>query len=104
MQTICELRQERGWARYELALKVGVHPRAVYLWEGGGRTPRLPQPGKPGHLFGLCSDEIELEPPLGVHPVPHQARADRSPGDPVPGRDRRGRPATRSTDDEPGSL
>ena len=82
MQTIRELRRERGWSQYELALKVGVHPQAVYLWESGRRTPQVPQLRTLGQLFGLCSDEIDLA---------------------IPGRDRRGRPATRNPDGEPGS-
>ena len=61
MRTIRELRQERGWTQYELAVKVGVHPQAVYLWESGRRTPQVPQLRKLGRLFGMCSDEIELE-------------------------------------------
>ena len=61
MKTIRELRQERGWTQYELAVKVGVHPQAVYLWESGRRTPQVPQVRKLGRLFGMCSDEIELE-------------------------------------------
>jgi transcriptional regulator with XRE-family HTH domain len=63
MKTIRALRQARGWTQYELALQVGVHPQAVYLWESGRRTPHVPQLRKLGHLFGLCSDEIDLELP-----------------------------------------
>jgi len=62
MKTIRALRQARGWTQYELALKVGVHPQAVYLWESGRRTPQVPQLRKLGQVFGLCSDEIDLEP------------------------------------------
>jgi transcriptional regulator with XRE-family HTH domain len=29
--TIRTLRQARGWTQYEVALKVGVQPQAVYL-------------------------------------------------------------------------
>lgn len=66
MKTIRALRQARGWTQYELALQVGVHPQAVYLWESGRRTPHVPQLRKLGQLFGLCSDEIDLElPPAG---------------------------------------
>lgn len=61
MKTIRELRQEHGWTQYELAMKVGVHPQAVYLWESGRRTPHVPQLRKLGGLFGMCSDDIELE-------------------------------------------
>lgn len=62
MKTIRQLRRERGWTQYELALKVGVHPQAVYLWESQRRTPQVPQMRKLGQVFGLCSDEIDLEP------------------------------------------
>ncbi|HWV24772.1 MAG TPA: helix-turn-helix transcriptional regulator [Thermomicrobiales bacterium] len=61
MKTIRALRQERGWSQYELALKVGVHPQAVYLWERGRRTPQVPQMRKLGQVFGMCSDDIDLE-------------------------------------------
>ena len=61
MNTIRELRQEHGWTQYELALKVGVHPQAVYLWESGRRTPQVSQLRKLGKLFGMCSDDIELD-------------------------------------------
>jgi DNA-binding XRE family transcriptional regulator len=61
MKTIRMLRQEREWTQYELALKVGVHPQAVYLWESGRRTPQVAQMRKLGQVFGMCSDDIELE-------------------------------------------
>lgn len=66
MKTIRALRQARGWSQYELALKVGVHPQAVYLWETGRRTPQVPQMRRLGQLFGLCSDEIELVSSVGA--------------------------------------
>ncbi len=62
MKTIRALRQERGWTQYELALKVGVHPQAVYLWESGRRTPQVPQLRRLGQVFGRCSEAIDLEP------------------------------------------
>jgi DNA-binding XRE family transcriptional regulator len=61
MKTIRALRMEQGWTQYELALKVGVQPQAVYLWESGRRMPAVPQVRKLGQLFGICSDEITLE-------------------------------------------
>lgn len=68
MKTIRSLRQERGWTQYELALKVGVHPQAVYLWESGRRTPQVPQMRKLGKAFGMCSDDIDLDSrELGPH-------------------------------------
>jgi DNA-binding XRE family transcriptional regulator len=60
MKTIRELRVEAGWTQYELALKVGVQPQSIYLWESGRRTPQVAQMRKLGRLFGLCSDEIVL--------------------------------------------
>ena len=61
MKTIRQLRQERGWTQFEQALKVGVQPQTVYLWESGRRQPQVSQMRKLGRLFGICSDEIILE-------------------------------------------
>jgi DNA-binding XRE family transcriptional regulator len=96
MKTIRELRRERGWTQFELALAVGVQPQTVYLWERGKRLPQVPQMRKLGEVFGLCSDEIDLEPSERPR-APHRARADRWPGEPVPGRDRQGRATTRGS-------
>jgi transcriptional regulator with XRE-family HTH domain len=95
VKTIRALRQARGWTQFELALKVGVQPQAVYLWESGRRTPQVPPLRRLGEVFGLCSDEIALEPTRDAEPAPHRPRADRRPGEPVPGRDQQGRPAGR---------
>jgi DNA-binding XRE family transcriptional regulator len=96
VKTIRELRRERGWTQFELALAVGVRPQTVYLWESGRRVPQVPQMRRLGEVFGLCSDEIALEPEADPHrTVPHRARAERWPGEPVPGRDRSGRALTR---------
>jgi DNA-binding XRE family transcriptional regulator len=62
VKTIRALRQERGWTQYELAVKVGVHPQAVYLWETGRRTPQVPQMRRLGQAFEMCSDDIDLAP------------------------------------------
>jgi len=62
MKTIRALRQERGWTQFELALRVGVQPQTIYFWESGRRTPLVPQLRKLGHVFGMCSDEIDLAP------------------------------------------
>ncbi len=75
MKTIRELRQEREWTQYELAIKVGVHPQAVYLWESGRRMPQVPQLRRLGQLFGLCSDEIVLiDPPAAIKRASRGAR------------------------------
>jgi DNA-binding XRE family transcriptional regulator len=83
MKTIRELRRERGWTQFELALAVGVRPQAVYLWESGRRTPQVPQLRKLGELFGLCSDEIALVSGPDERDVerPHRPHRGRRPGE-----------------------
>lgn len=99
MKTIRQLRQNHGWTQFELALRVGVQPQAVYLWESGRRTPQVPQLRKLGLLFGICSDEIILEPTSEPPAVAgHRARAERRLGEHAPGRDHDGRAVTRGRD------
>ena len=62
MKTISELRRERGWTQFDLALAVGVQPQTVYLWESGRRQPQVAQVRKLGKVFGICSDEVDLTP------------------------------------------
>lgn len=85
MKTIRELRQERGWTQYELALRVGVHPQAVYLWESGRRTPQVPQLRKLGRIFELCSDEIDLPAAAASRHSGSDPEADPSPESPAGG-------------------
>ncbi len=102
MKTIRALRQDQGWTQFELALRVGVQPQAVYLWESGRRMPQVSQMRRLGELFGICSDEIVLEPAGEPSLVTgHQARAHRHRGEPTPGRDPRGRAVTRGRDASP---
>ena len=99
MKTIRALRQEQGWTQFELALRVGVQPQAVYLWESGRRMPQVPPLRKLGEVFGLCSDEILLESisePSAV--TGYRARAHRHRGEQTLGRDLDGRAITRSQD------
>jgi transcriptional regulator with XRE-family HTH domain len=99
MKTIRALRQDQGWTQFELALQVGVQPQAVYLWESGRRMPQVPQLRKLGELFGICSDEILLEPARDPSAATgHQARATRRRGEQTPGRDPEGRAVTRGRD------
>jgi DNA-binding XRE family transcriptional regulator len=99
MKTIRALRQEQGWTQFELALRVGVQPQAVYLWESGRRMPQVPQMRKLGELFGICSDEIILEPVSTPSAVTgHQARAHRHQGEHPPSRDLDGRAIIRGQD------
>lgn len=99
MKTIRELRRERGWTQFDLALAIGVQPQTIYLWESGRRQPQVSQMRRLGQVFGLCSDEIDLEPARDrYHTLPHQARAERRPGEAAPGRDQFGRVTIRGTD------
>ena len=78
VKTIRERRRELGWTQFQLALAVGVQPQTVYLWESGRRIPQVPQLRKLGEVFGICSDEIDLELPAAPHRgAPHQERAER---------------------------
>ena len=86
MKTIRDLRQARAWTQFALALKVGVQPQAVYLWESGRRVPQVLQLRKLGAIFGLCSDNILLVPRGDSAPAPSRPPADRQPGEAVPGR------------------
>ena len=99
MKTIRALRLEQGWTQFELALRVGVQPQAVYLWESGRRVPQVPQMRKLGQLFGICSDEIVLEPISEASTATgHRARATRHQGEHPPGRAADGRAITRGQD------
>lgn len=101
MKTIRELRQERGWTQFELAIAVGVQPQTVYLWESGRRQPQVSQMRKLGQVFSMCSDDIDLKPSAGnrYRTAPHQARAERWLGELPPGRDQFGRAASRGGED-----
>ncbi len=96
MKTIPALRQARGWTQFKLALKVGVQPHAAYLWESGRRSPLVPQLRKLGLIFGLCSDEIDLEPGHEFPADPPRPGADRRWGEAAPGRDAEGHVTART--------
>jgi transcriptional regulator with XRE-family HTH domain len=105
MKTIRQLRQDQGWTQFQLALRVGVQPQAVYLWETGRRMPQVPQLRTLGQLFGICSDEIVLIEPARDGPAMglQRAHASRHPSEQPPGRDavRRGRDAAAVGRDDP---
>lgn len=60
MTTIRQLREERGWSQFDLALKVGVRPETVYQWETGRAVPKVLQLRKLAESFGMSSDAITL--------------------------------------------
>ena len=84
MKTIRQHREGRGWSQFALALKVGVQPHAVYLWERGRRLPHVLPLRKLGVAFGVCSDDIVLEPRGDPAPAPLRPPAARRPGEAVP--------------------
>src|SRR3954453_2446784 len=99
MPTIRELRQAQGWTQFELALRVGVQPQSVYLWESGRRQPQVTQLRNLGQLFGICSDEIALVPQDDqLPPAAHRAGADRHSGERNPDRSLDDRNVTHSWD------
>lgn len=101
MATIRDLRQARGWTQFELALKVGVQPQAIYLWESGRRVPQVQQMRRLGQLFGLCSDEIDLVSIRQGDEAGNRPTADRRVDERAPGRDRLGRAAARGEHPRP---
>ena len=72
MRTIRDFRHERSWTQFQLALAVGVQPQTIYLWESGRRLPQVPQLRKLGEVFGICSDEINLELAAESHDRPRR--------------------------------
>ncbi len=61
MKTIKQLRQENGLTQLELANRAGVTPSTIYNWERGRFEPKATQLRAVARVFGVSSDEIELE-------------------------------------------
>lgn len=103
MKTIRELRRERGWTQFDLALAVGVQPQTVYLWERGRRQPQVAQMRRLGSVFEMCSDDIALMPDRQAPPdAPCGARAARRAEGHVPAPNHRRRSALHPP--EPGDI
>ena len=60
MKTIRELREERGWSQFELAVKAGVTPGTVGNWERGKSEPKISQVRVLAELFEVSMDVIEV--------------------------------------------
>jgi transcriptional regulator with XRE-family HTH domain len=60
MKTIRELREERGWSQFELAVKTGVTPSTISNWERGMTEPKVSQLRRLAELFGVSMDVIEV--------------------------------------------
>jgi transcriptional regulator with XRE-family HTH domain len=63
MKSIRELREERGWSQFELAVQAGVTPGTVGNWERGKTEPRATQLRRLAKVFGVPMDEIDIAEP-----------------------------------------
>jgi len=61
VKTIRQLREAKGWTQLKLANEVGVTPSTVYNWETGRSEPKVTQLREVARIFGVSSDDIELE-------------------------------------------
>ncbi len=60
-KTIRQLREERGWAQLDVALRLGVSAAAVSNWERGRTVPRLEHRRRLAQLFGVHVKDIAAE-------------------------------------------
>lgn len=60
MPTIKQLRESKGWAQIDLALRLGVDQGTVSKWERGISTPRIAQLREMVELFNVPLIDIEL--------------------------------------------
>lgn len=58
MRTLRELRDERKWTQFDLAVKVGVTPGTIWNWENGKSEPRATQLRRLAEVLGVRMDEI----------------------------------------------
>ena len=61
-KTIRQLREERGWAQLDVALRLGVTVSTVSLWERGLRVPTLLNQNRIARLFGVNPRTITFGP------------------------------------------
>lgn len=61
MKSIRTLREERGWTQLDLAMRLGVRPETISLWERGKHEPRASQFRELARLFGVRMEEITLD-------------------------------------------
>lgn len=64
MKTIKELREERGWTQFDLAVKLGVTPTTISAWERGMYEPRASQLRALAGLFEVPMDQIDTWTPV----------------------------------------
>lgn len=61
MQTIRELREQRGWTQRELAAKLDVTVTTVSGWERRAYEPRASQLRRLAQVLGVSMDDIDFE-------------------------------------------
>jgi transcriptional regulator with XRE-family HTH domain len=59
-KTIKELREERHWSQFALAVKVGVRPETVSRWELGKLQPQGRNLLRLSDIFAVPVEEIDL--------------------------------------------
>ncbi len=60
MKTIEQLRKERGWSQFDLAVKVGVTPGAVGGWDRGRSEPKTKQLRALALAFGVPMEQLAI--------------------------------------------
>jgi transcriptional regulator with XRE-family HTH domain len=60
MKSIRQLREEREWSQFELAVRAGVTPGTVGNWERGKTEPKASQLRQLAAVFGVPMDMIEF--------------------------------------------
>ena len=60
-RTVKELREERHWSQYELAMKLGVRPETIWKWEKGRMAPYGRNLRKLAEVFHVPMDEIAID-------------------------------------------
>ena len=57
-KTIRRLREERGWAQLDVAVRLGVNQGVVSKWERGLAVPQRGRQQALAQIFGISADAI----------------------------------------------
>jgi transcriptional regulator with XRE-family HTH domain len=60
VRTVRELREERGWSQFQLAIEAGVTPGTISNWERGLSEPKVSQLRKLAEVFNVSMDVIAI--------------------------------------------
>ena len=61
-KTIRQLREERGWAQLDLAVRLGASVGAISKWERGLVVPHSTYQQRLAHVFGVSITELAFGP------------------------------------------